>query len=403
MNETYAELSKALFWPATTLLYAGAMIAYLYGMAFTRVAVGQSTSRDRAGTWGIRIGTTLASLGLATHLGHLIFRSLASNGRVPWGNMFEYSSVSAFGVVAAGLFIFQWRMRKPEVMGFLLLGGLLTMGAALLVWTDPGPLMPILESQWLKIHVFTIMLAATVFTVGFVFNGLHLLREVAESRLASRTAAAAIGSTVGAAYAGSNVDEGEAVELTIDQRELDLEAEYGVEDHDRAYGRALRDTISPVRLFAWTWVATASLSWVFWANEGWSTTAGMSRFFTVNTTLALAAVVAWWFLPKLPAATTLDSLTYRTISFAFPIWTFAVIAGAIWAEQAWGRYWGWDPKETSAFLTWVAYAGYLHARVTRGMRGRNASILGIVSFAVLMFTYFAVNLVISGLHSYAGL
>jgi ABC-type transport system involved in cytochrome c biogenesis permease subunit len=80
-----------------------------------------------------------------------------------------------------------------------------------------------------------------------------------------------------------------------------------------------------------------------------------------------------------------------------------VIAGAMWAEQSWGRFWGWDPKETASFLTWVAYAAYLHARATRGTRGRGAAWIGLFSFAVLMFTYYAVNLVFVGLHSYAGL
>jgi cytochrome c-type biogenesis protein CcsB len=108
-------------------------------------------------------------------------------------------------------------------------------------------------------------------------------------------------------------------------------------------------------------------------------------------------------VPYLPSASTLDSLAYRTIAFGFPVWTFAVITGAIWAEQSWGRYWGWDPKETSAFFTWVAYAAYLHARATRGVRGRGASWFGIGAFAVLMFTYFVVNLLVVGLHSYAGL
>jgi ABC-type transport system involved in cytochrome c biogenesis permease subunit len=74
----------------------------------------------------------------------------------------------------------------------------------------------------------------------------------------------------------------------------------------------------------------------------------------------------------------------------------------MWAEESWGRFWGWDPKETASFLTWIAYAAYLHARATRGTRGRGAAWLGILAFAVLMFTYYAVNLVITGLHSYAG-
>ena len=78
-----------------------------------------------------------------------------------------------------------------------------------------------------------------------------------------------------------------------------------------------------------------------------------------------------------------------------------ILSGAVWAEQSWGRYWGWDPKETSAFLTWVAYAAYLHARATRGVRGRNAAYVLLGAYAILLFTFYVVNLVVVGLHSYA--
>ena len=108
-------------------------------------------------------------------------------------------------------------------------------------------------------------------------------------------------------------------------------------------------------------------------------------------------------LHRLPPADALDRLSYRTVIFAFPIWTFAVIAGAIWADQAWGRYWGWDPKETWAFITWVVYAGYLHARATAGWRGRKAAYIQLVGFASLVFNLVGVNLWITGLHSYAGI
>ena len=105
---------------------------------------------------------------------------------------------------------------------------------------------------------------------------------------------------------------------------------------------------------------------------------------------------------RLPGAATLDRVAYRATAIAFPIWTFAVIAGAIWAEAAWGRYWGWDPKETTAFIAWVVYAGYLHARSTAGWRGRKAAVVNVVAFAVMVFNLFFINLVITGLHSYAG-
>ncbi len=106
---------------------------------------------------------------------------------------------------------------------------------------------------------------------------------------------------------------------------------------------------------------------------------------------------------RLPAADRLERLTFRVIAFGFPILTFAVIAGAIWAEAAWGRYWGWDPKETWAFITWVIYAAYLHARSTAGWRGRGAIGIALLGWAAMMFNLFGVNLLISGFHSYSGL
>jgi cytochrome c-type biogenesis protein CcsB len=108
-------------------------------------------------------------------------------------------------------------------------------------------------------------------------------------------------------------------------------------------------------------------------------------------------------LARLPSREALDRMSYRTVVFAFPVWTFAVIAGAIWADQAWGRYWGWDPKETWSFITWVVYAGYLHARATAGWRGRKAGYIHLVAFVCLMFNLVGVNLWITGLHSYAGI
>jgi cytochrome c-type biogenesis protein CcsB len=106
---------------------------------------------------------------------------------------------------------------------------------------------------------------------------------------------------------------------------------------------------------------------------------------------------------RLPGAGALDRLSYRTILFAFPAWTFAVIAGAIWADHAWGRYWGWDPKETWSFIIWLVYAAYLHARATAGWRGRRAAYIQLFGFGCVLFNLVGVNLWISGLHSYAGL
>jgi cytochrome c-type biogenesis protein CcsB len=108
-------------------------------------------------------------------------------------------------------------------------------------------------------------------------------------------------------------------------------------------------------------------------------------------------------LRHLPGAAVLDRLAYRAVLFGFPVWTFGVMAGAIWADHAWGRYWGWDPKETWSFIAWVVYAMFLHARATAGWRGRRAAWIQLAGFLCLMFNVIGVNLFITGLHSYAGM
>jgi cytochrome c-type biogenesis protein CcsB len=107
-------------------------------------------------------------------------------------------------------------------------------------------------------------------------------------------------------------------------------------------------------------------------------------------------------LARLPDADTLSEVAYWSVLVGFPLLTLGIALGAYWANTAWGRYWGWDPKETAALLTWLVYAGYLHARGLRGWEGKRAAYLLLGGYAAVLFTYFAVNFLISGLHSYAG-
>ena len=104
---------------------------------------------------------------------------------------------------------------------------------------------------------------------------------------------------------------------------------------------------------------------------------------------------------RLPDRRTLERVMHRAIVLAFPIWTFAVIAGALWADRAWGRYWGWDPKEVWSFITWLAYAAYLHAYATAGWRGTRSVIIQLVACGCLLFNLVGVNLFFGSLHSYA--
>ncbi|TFD75063.1 c-type cytochrome biogenesis protein CcsB [Cryobacterium fucosi] len=109
------------------------------------------------------------------------------------------------------------------------------------------------------------------------------------------------------------------------------------------------------------------------------------------------------FLATLPSAATLENLAYRVNVIGFILWTFTLMAGSIWAERAWGRYWGWDTKEVWTFIIWTLYAGYIHARATRGWRGSRSAWLAIIGFAAVMFNFGIVNVFFKGLHSYSGL
>ncbi|MEA4944927.1 MAG: c-type cytochrome biogenesis protein CcsB [Propionicimonas sp.] len=109
------------------------------------------------------------------------------------------------------------------------------------------------------------------------------------------------------------------------------------------------------------------------------------------------------YLARLPEPAVLDRISYRLHAFAFPLWTFAIAAGAIWAQYAWGRFWGWDPKETWSLVTWIVYAAYLHARATAGWKGKRAAVLALIGIIAFWWNFVGVNLVLNGLHSYAGI
>jgi cytochrome c-type biogenesis protein CcsB len=253
--------------------------------------------RSRAG----RIGVAVTVAGLAAHTVSVVTRGLAVD-RVPWGNMYEFSSAAALSAVAIFLVLVARGVVERGLGAFVMLPVVLTLGlASTVLYTPAGPLVPALNSYWIKIHVAAAVLCTGAFLLSGVIAGLYLLR----SRYDERTAA---GDDVGFP-------------------------------------------------------------------------------------LSMAA--------SMPSARSLDRATYAVIAFAFPLWTFAIIAGAIWAEAAWGRYWGWDPKETWSFITWVLYAGYLHARATAGWKGRKAAWVAVAAAVALTINYYVVNIFVVGLHSYA--
>ena len=332
VNETLAQASNAMVYGSMTA-FTGAMVAFSISLAKGRrietievsaqrtsashqVRKGSTATLDEPsvstsvsdgvdlgeGRRAGNIGMSLTWLGTLLLGAAIVFRGLSA-GRVPIGNMYEFSLAAGFAVSLT--YCLMSISRDLRWLGlFISIPVLLDLGLALTVlYTESAQLVPALNSYWLAIHVTAAVVCIGAFTMGAALSGLYLVAQAAEDRVAT-----------------------------------------GKE---------------PGRSSA--------------------------------------------FAQRIPSADRLDLMSYRIHAFMFPIWTFAVIAGAIWAEAAWGRYWGWDPKETWAFITWVIYAAYLHARATAGWRGKKAAYVAIAGYATILFNYFVVNIFVQGLHSYSGL
>ncbi len=297
MSRTWAYLSNYLIY-SSMAIYTLSFFAHAVETAWAVKTPEASSEKvfDYKRTEKVaRIATAMMILGFILLFAGVIARGVSA-GRVPWGNMYEFSITGALAF--SGAYLVALRKYDLRWLGFLVSTAvLLTLGTAVAVLYRPSaPLVPALKSTWLVIHVSAAIISGGVFLLANAVAAAYLYLDSMESK-GERTA---------------------------------------------------------------------------WAK-------------------------------RLPSLEDLDQLSYRLVAFVFPLWTFAVIAGAIWAESAWGRYWGWDPKETWAFITWVAYAAYLHARVTIGWRGRRAAWLCLFAGSTFLFNYVYVNIWGTGKHTYSGL
>jgi cytochrome c-type biogenesis protein CcsB len=311
----WARISSTAF-DVTIWLYLGAMVLSFAYLAARRDLL-WVTAR------------VVAIAGATANLLSIAARGMAAD-RVPWGNMFEYSTVLAFLVVVGTLVFVEGVAKIKTLTGFTLMFSVLTLAiAAMFFPVEPSPLQPALNSYWIKIHVVAAITGSSLFAIGGIATILFLIKDRSERRSLTVHRDRAPAPIMGGA--------------------VEVDAPHDLLPDPEGAGGAAEPRHGGI----------------------------------------------------LPSAAALDRVAYRVIAFAFPIWTFAVIAGAIWAQQAWGRYWGWDPKETWSFVTWTIFAGYLHARSTAGWKGRRAAVIAVVGFISLLITYYAVNLWIVGLHSYA--
>lgn len=359
----------------------------------------------------------------------------------PWSNLYESLVFFSWGLVVCYA-IMEVKYKVKFAGAFIAPLVMIALGLATFA-TDKNiqPLMPALQSIWLHFHVFGASIAYAMFIVGFGFAVLYLFRDGLPMPNFHTTAATFNVLAIAAVTKGRVLVAGFPLYQSTDLG-----------------GRFVRTPIpdtEPVRfltmelpgLGAMTLVALVAfaLATVLGVSASRSDDAAKRRrafwslaFATILLTFALGHMIArsgsapnynlsangygfallaagWIFAlltitlelagdrlrERLPATKVLDNLTYKSIVVAFPILTFMLLSGAIWANQAWGRFWGWDPKETAALVTWFVYLIYLHTRITRGWKGRKTAYIAVLGFASVLFTYLGVNLVISGLHSYA--
>ncbi|HEX3463574.1 MAG TPA: c-type cytochrome biogenesis protein CcsB [Candidatus Elarobacter sp.] len=287
------------------------------------------------------IGIPLAAIGAVSQFGELGARWWMT-GVWPLTNL--YGSLSLFSALAVTIFlIFAVRYDLAFIGGPVLALAAIALGYAT-TWNEGYmPAVPALQSYWIKIHVPIVIAAYASFMVSFCVSLIYLLKAAAEHRYARR------GGTVrGAAAAAGGPNVGVAVNVYAASPVL---------------GTTRTDT-----------PALASAAADGDATAGW--------------------------LVGLPSLARLDVMQYRIIAVGLPLLSIGIITGAMWAKEAWGAYWQWDPKETAALISWIVYAIYMHLHTRPNLRGTFTALVSVIGFATIVFCYLGVNIWISGLHSY---
>ncbi|MBE3553729.1 MAG: cytochrome c biogenesis protein CcsA [Thermicanus sp.] len=358
--------------------------------------------------WGKR-GYLLVILGFIFQLIFVILRWIVG-GHAPTSNMFEFMSFLSFSISLA--FIIIYRIYKIPLLGMISIPIIIIMIAYASVFpTKITPLIPALKSYWLQIHVTTAALGEGAFAIAFAAGLLYLLYKVDqthsnwENRLLEFTLWAIL-SLVGflsinflCKAIGFNeqfaVQNGMGGQMIITYDIPSIASPYqGEKITNNGFGPFIETP-----------------GWMKGANAGmkfntvlWSILLGSLFYLLLRliTRRRLGSVIQSWLWLVDADEETIDEVSYRAIAIGFPLFTLgALIFAMIWAAEAWGRPWGWDPKEVWALITWFFYAIYLHLRLNSGWHGKRSSWMAVLGFVVVMITLVVVNLVIFGLHSYA--
>ncbi|WP_404466483.1 c-type cytochrome biogenesis protein CcsB [Planococcus rifietoensis] len=388
---------------SSNLLYV-AFIAYLiatfvFGGAVKGNKKGTYRSEQR---WG-KVAITITVIGFLAQLGYFITRWMVT-GHAPISNMFEFTT--AFGMTLVGGFIILYALYKTAVLGMIVLPiALLIIAYASMFPSEVSPLIPALQTNWLAIHVITVVIAEGILGISAAAGLIYLLKVVDQKKKSKQrfwleaimySLVLVLGFVVTstfftltnyeADFAYVNKD-GQPSEITYN-----MPAIFGMNEFEPMTDGAFTPLLEMPPI-----VHAGKLTTVLWSVVVGTLLYALIRLifrkrisemlqpFTKNVNLQL-----------------MDEINYRSIIIGFPIFSLgALIFAMIWAQIAWSRFWGWDPKEVWALVTFLFYAAYLHLRLGRGWAGEKSAWLAVIGFVIIMFNLVAVNLIIAGLHSYA--
>lgn len=416
---------------AALVLYCGAAVLYMgYGVTGVERYVGAAS--------------VITALGFAANTAAVAHRWYIA-GRPPFSNMYEM--LLSFVWTLALLTLIAERAYKVKIIGSITMP--ITVVSVILMQLLPSevrPLVPALQSTWLQVHVTLAMLSYAACAVSFAVATMFLIQD--NMKTESFQALTSLGMVaVYGAMLGTRFRSGA---LAVTAYDLEAKSEVMISrghplfiqipDLGWLYLLVLLSALVPLAIyiaglvkkdsslfdvaskgmFVTLLLQAAGLA-IFIARvkngqygspdgDGlYSTALPANPFLLAGMVGGIVAGLLYLLLlwrreglqRLLPPADDLDRVTYKIICIAFPLLTLMIAAGAYWANQAWGSYWSWDPKETWAAITWLVYAGYLHMRITRGWKGRRAAWFAILGFGVVIFTFFGVTYLLPGLHAYA--
>lgn len=389
---------------SANLLFAS-FILYLVATVFFGGSIKQKKGlnhQEKTNRWA-KIGIVITITGFIAQLGYFILRWIAS-GHAPVSNLFEFTTF--FGMSLVGAFIVIYFVYKTPLLGlFTLPVALLLIAYASMFSREITPLIPSLQSNWLHIHVTTAAMGQAILAISFAAGVIYLVKSIDQTKKSKSTfwlevVLFGMVSTVGFVIVTTtfSILDYEANFNWIDKNDAPAEMMYEMPALIGPHKGELvtKDVFEPL-IDMPAIINAKKLNTVIW-----SLAAGLILYGLLRLILRKRISAALQPLTRNINLDLVDEIGYRSVLIGFPVFTLgALIFAMIWAQIAWTRFWGWDPKEVWALITWLFYAAFLHLRLSKGWHGEKSAWLAVIGFFIIIFNLIVVNLVIAGLHSYA--